>query len=246
MEEKLERLQKVMASLGVASRRECEKIILAGRVTVNGKVVNELGTKVGPKAFITVDGKGLKASSFRYVLLNKPKGVVTTMKDPQGRTTVADLVKDVPERIFPVGRLDYNTEGAVLMTNDGDLMQRITHPSHEVVKTYIVLVPGLVPDEKLDILRLGVPLEDGLTAPALVELRDRNKTSNTTEFTMSIHEGRNRQIRRMCEFIGFPVRNLKRVKIANLTLEGLKRGAYRDLTAEELETLEKIVGKSQL
>lgn len=244
MEAKLERLQKVMASLGVASRRECEKMILDGRVTVNGKKVETLGTKVDAKAFITVDGKGLQKSvQLRYILLNKPRGVVTTMKDPEGRKTVADLVDTINERIFPVGRLDYNTEGALLLTNDGDLMQRITHPKHEVVKTYLVLVPGLVPDVKLDVLRLGVPLEDGLTAPAFVELLERDKNSNTTKFKISIHEGRNRQIRRMCDFIGFPVRDLKRISIANLTLDGLKRGQYRDLTEEELAQLEKIVGK---
>ncbi len=245
MEEKLERLQKVMASLGIASRRECEKIILAGRVKVNGKVVTELGTKVGPKAYITVDDKSYKKQEYRYILLYKPRGVVTTMKDPQGRKTVADLITSVPERIFPVGRLDYNTEGALLLTNDGELMQKITHPSHQVVKTYLVEVPGQVPDEKLDILRLGVPLEDGLTAPALVELLARDSNSNTTDFKMSIHEGRNRQIRRMCDFIGYPVRSLKRISIANLTLEGLKRGAYRDLTEEEVQYLEKIVSKDE-
>jgi 23S rRNA pseudouridine2605 synthase len=245
MEEKLERLQKVMASLGVASRRECEKIILAGRVKVNGKVVTELGVKVGPKAFITVDGKGLKTVGYKYVLLYKPSGVITSMKDPQGRKTVADMIADIPERLFPVGRLDYSTEGLILLTNDGDLMQRITHPSHEVVKTYEVTVAGLAPDEKLDILRLGVPLDDGLTAPAVVDLRSRNKTTSTTEFNISIHEGRNRQIRRMCDFIGYPVRHLRRISVANLTLDGLKRGQYRELTAEELEALEKIVGKHE-
>jgi len=245
MEEKLERLQKVMAAYGVASRRECEKIILAGRVKVNGKVVTELGVKVGPKAFITVDDKGLKPFTHKYVILYKPRGVVTTMKDPQGRKTVADMVADIPERLFPVGRLDYSTEGLILLTNDGDLMQRITHPSHEVVKTYEVTVAGLVSDEKLDILRLGVPLEDGLTAPAFVELKNRNITAGTTEFNMSIHEGRNRQIRRMCDFIGYPVRFLRRIKVANLTLAGLKRGQYRELTAEELQALEEIVGKHE-
>lgn len=244
-EEKLERLQKVMAAFGIASRRECEKIILAGRVKVNNKVVTELGVKVGPKAFITVDGKGLKPVSCKYVLLYKPRGVVTTMKDPQGRKTVADMISDIPERLFPVGRLDYSTEGLILLTNDGDLMQRITHPSHEVVKTYEVTVDGLVPDEKLDILRLGVPLEDGLTAPAFVELIARNKTKSATEFTMSIHEGRNRQIRRMCDFIGYPVRHLRRIKLANLTLDGLKKGQYRELTEEELQALEEIVGKHE-
>ena len=237
MEQQLERLQKVMAAAGVASRRECEKLILAGRVQVNGKTVTELGTRVGPKAFITVDGKGLRPTHKRYVLLYKPRGVVTTMKDPQGRRTVADMLSGLRERLYPVGRLDYQTEGLLLMTNDGELAQKMTHPSHHVDKTYEVTVRGRVPEEKLDILRLGVPLEDGLTAPAVVYVKKVDGESNTTLFTITIHEGRNRQVRRMCDFIGYPVRKLKRIRIANLTLEGLHKGEFRDLTPEELETL---------
>ena len=157
-----ERLQKILAAAGVASRREAEKVITAGRVRVNGKLVTELGTKVDPKkARITVDGKPIKVESKVYYLFNKPRGVVTTMSDPQGRRTVADFMQDSKERVFPVGRLDYNTEGLLLMTNDGELAQKLMHPSHEVNKTYVVKVPGIVPQEKLDLLRVGVKLEDG-------------------------------------------------------------------------------------
>ena len=239
-----ERLQKVLAAAGVASRREAEKYIVAGRVTVNGKIVKELGTKVGPKAFILVDGKPIKQEKKAYYLLYKPRGVVTTMKDPQGRKTVADLLEDIPERVFPVGRLDYNTEGLLLLTNDGELTQKLTHPSHEVNKTYQVIVPGIVPQEKLDILRLGVRLEDGLTAPAFVDLKNYDHERNLTEFTLKIHEGRNRQVRRMCDFIGFPVRQLKRTQMGNLTLQGLKRGQYRELTEGEVMELYKAVNKN--
>jgi len=242
MELKEERLQKVMAAAGIASRRECEKIILAGRVKVNNKVVTELGTKVNQKAFITVDGKGLRPTTKKYVILYKPRGVVTTMSDPQGRKTVADLLTAFAERIFPVGRLDYNTEGLLLLTNDGELTQRLTHPSHEINKVYNVVVPGKVPDEKLDILRMGVPLEDGLTSPAIVDLVSYDKDKHLTEFNITIHEGRNRQVRRMCDFIGFPVRQLKRIKVANLQLQGLKRGEYRELFEDELAELLRIVG----
>lgn len=164
---------------------------------------------------------------------------MTTMKDPQGRRTVADLVAKLPERLYPVGRLDYQTEGLLLMTNDGELAQHLTHPSHHVNKTYEVEVRGKVPEEKLDLLRLGVPLDDGLTAPAVVYVKDVDPVKNLTRFTITIHEGRNRQVRRMCDFIGFPVKHLKRIQVGSLTLEGMKKGQYRDLTPDELESLEK-------
>lgn len=237
-----ERLQKILAAAGVASRREAEKIILEGRVKVNGKVVKELGSKFGPKAFITVDGKPIKNEKKVYYLLYKPRGVVTTMVDPQGRRTVAEFVKDLPERVFPVGRLDYNTEGLLLLTNDGNLMQKLMHPKNEINKSYRVVVPGIVPQEKLDLLRIGVKLEDGLTAPALVDLVEYDHTKNLSVFNVTIHEGRNRQIRRMCDFIGFPVRQLKRYKLANLTINGLKRGEARPLYDEELKALLKAAG----
>ena len=240
MEQEKERLQKVMAACGVASRRECEKYITAGRVAVNGRTVTELGTRVGPRDTIAVDGVPLRRKTAkRSLLLYKPRGVVTTMKDPQGRPTVADLVAKVPERLYPVGRLDYQTEGLLLMTNDGELAQHLTHPSHHVNKTYLVEVRGRVPEEKLDLLRLGVPLEDGLTAPAMVYVQEVDEARHVTRFTITIHEGRNRQVRRMCDFIGFPVKHLKRIQVGSLTLEGMKKGQYRDLTPEELADLEK-------
>ncbi len=198
MEQIKERLQKVMAAAGVASRRECEKIILAGRVQVNGKTVTELGTRVGKADRIMVDGK----------------------------------------RLYPVGRLDYQTEGLLLMTNDGELAQHLTHPSHHVDKTYEVEVHGRVPEEKLDVLRLGVPLEDGLTSPAVVYVKQWDPEKNLTRFTVTIHEGRNRQVRRMCDFIGFPVKSLKRIQVGPLTLEGLKKGEFRELTPEEIASLD--------
>lgn len=161
------------------------------------------------------------------------------MSDPQGRRTVADYVKDLPQRVFPVGRLDYNTEGLLLLTNDGALAQGLMHPSREVNKTYRVGVPGIVPQEKLDLLRLGVKLDDGMTAPAVVTLLEYDHERNMTYFDITIHEGRNRQIRRMCDYIGFPVRNLKRIKFGTLSLKGLSKGKMRELNEDEAETLKK-------
>ena len=237
-----ERLQKVLAQAGVASRREAEEYITAGRVKVNGKVVKELGTKVGPDAFIMVDGHPIRRERKTYLLFYKPRGVVTTMKDPEGRKTIADYVKDIPQRVYPVGRLDYNTEGLLLLTNDGDLAQAMTHPSHEVNKVYEVTVPGIVPQEKLDLLRIGVKLEDGMTAPALVDLTGYDYEKNLTRFNVTIHEGRNRQVRRMCDYIGFPVRYLRRVQMGTLTIDGLRRGDCRELFNEEIESLRLVCG----
>ena len=237
-----ERLQKVLAQAGVTSRREAEEYITAGRVKVNGKVVKELGTKVGPDAFIMVDGHPVHRERKIYLLFYKPRGVVTTMKDPEGRKSIADYVKDIPQRVYPVGRLDYNTEGLLLLTNDGELAQAMTHPSHEVNKTYEVTVPGIVPQEKLDLLRIGVKLEDGMTAPAIVDLAGYDYEKNLTRFNVTIHEGRNRQVRRMCDYIGFPVRNLRRVRMGTLTLDGLRRGDCRELFNEEIEELRAACG----
>ena len=235
-----ERLQKILAAAGISSRREAEKIIIAARVRVNGKVVTELGTKFDPdKVRITVDGNPIKAEGKVYYLFYKPRGVVTTMSDPQNRRSIADFVQTLPERVFPVGRLDYNTEGLLLLTNDGALAQALMHPSHEVNKTYLVKVPGIVPEEKLDMLRVGVKLEDGMTAPAVVNLRSYEHEHNFTLFDITIHEGRNRQVRRMCDAIGYPVRDLKRIKLGPLTLSNLGRGKFRELSEGELASLKK-------
>ena len=236
-----ERLQKIIAQAGIASRREAEEMITSGRVSVNGKTVIELGTKaVFGQDKIAVDGKKLVSEKKVYILLNKPKGIVTTLKDPEGRTTVLDLIKDIPERVFPVGRLDYNTEGILLMTNDGELSQTLTHPSRQIDKTYHVKVKGLPKEEELDILRTGVKLSDGLTRPAVVNIIDIDRTKNISTLEIIIHEGKNRQVRRMFEVIGYYVRNLKRIKFASLSLAGLNRGQYRHLLQSEIETLKKI------
>lgn len=233
-----ERLQKILAAAGIASRREAEKFITAGRVRVNGKIVTELGSKYDASCVkISVDGKPIKAEMKVYYMFYKPRGVVTTMNDPQNRRSIADFVQDLPERVFPVGRLDYNTEGLLLLTNDGALAQALMHPSHEVNKTYLVKVPGIVPQEKLDMLRVGVKLEDGMTAPAVVNLRSYEHEHNFTLFDITIHEGRNRQVRRMCDAIGYPVRDLKRIKMGPIILSNLGRGKFRELTDGELAAL---------
>jgi len=236
-----ERLQKVISQAGIASRRESEELIKAGRVKVNGVVVTELGTKVEPtRDKVAVDNKPIRTEKSVYILLNKPRGIVTTLHDPEGRKTVASLLPDISERIYPVGRLDYNTEGLLLMTNDGQLTHALSHPSHE---TYRAKVLGRPPEEKLDRLRAGIKLEDGLTAPAKVNAVEYDREKDLTTVEIVITEGRNRQVRRMFEAIGHPVRQLKRVKFAFLTLVGVRRGAYLHLEADEVETLKNIALK---
>nr|NSL46582.1 rRNA pseudouridine synthase [Dendrosporobacter quercicolus DSM 1736] len=240
----MERLQKVISQAGIASRREAEELIKAGRVTVNGAVVTELGTKVFPgKDRVAVDGKRLTTEEHVYLMLNKPKGVITTVKDPGKRQTVIDYLKDIPQRIYPVGRLDFNTEGLLLLTNDGALTNSLIHPSHKVFKTYLAKVKGIPPEEKLDLLRIGIKLEDGITAPAQLYIVAVDQVKNSATLEITIHEGKNRQIRRMCEAIGYPIRQLKRTKFAGLTLNGLRRGQYRHLSEDEVELLQNLAVK---
>ena len=236
----MERLQKVMSNCGVASRRASEQMILDGRVRVNGVVVRELGTKVDPdKDIVLVDGQRLEMQPKHYYLFNKPKGVITTSSDDQGRTTVMDYFKKEKDRIYAVGRLDQNTEGLLIMTNDGELANILMHPSKMVDKTYEVKVKGRVADSVLQHLADGVELKDGMTAPADVYYIGFDGRSGITTIEITIHEGRNRQVRRMMEYFGFQVHNLRRVQYAFLTLSGVKRGAYRSLTAEEVAELYK-------
>ncbi len=236
----MERLQKVMSNCGVASRRASEQMILDGRVRVNGVVIRELGTKVDPdKDIVLVDGQRLEIQPKHYYLFNKPKGVITTSSDDQGRATVMDYFKKEKDRIYAVGRLDQNTEGLLIMTNDGELANILMHPSKMVDKTYEVKVKGRIADSVLQHLADGVELKDGMTAPADVYYIGFDGHSGITTIEITIHEGRNRQVRRMMEYFGYQVHNLRRVQYAFLTLSGVKRGAYRSLTAEEVAELYK-------
>jgi len=229
----LERLQKIISRAGLMSRREAEKFILAGRVTVDGKIIAELGQKFDAEENkICVDGKELNFDAEKiYILLNKPRAYLSTAKDDRGRRTVLDLVSDIDARIYPVGRLDFDSEGLILLTNDGDLMNKLLHPKFKIAKTYRVKFVGEMTEQKLNQLRAGVELEDGLTAPAEIFLLN----SQTAEIT--IHEGRNRQVRRMFAAVGLEVKNLRRIKFANLTLKNLPRGKYRNLTPQEINKL---------
>ncbi len=237
----MERLNKFLASCGVASRRESEKLILDGRVKVNGKVVTELGTQVNENNDkVAVDGIIVKpVADYSYIMMYKPKGCVTTLKDDKGRKTVYSYLEDLNiPHLVPVGRLDYDTEGLLLLTNDGELVHALTHPSHEVPKTYIVKVEGQVLEHKLAQLRKGVEIDGVKTAKAKVKLVDFK--DNISRFEMTIHEGRNRQIRKMFEAVGEEVIFLKRISVGNVRLGGLARGTYRYLNDDEIEYLKKL------
>ena len=240
-----ERLQKIIARAGIASRRAAEEMILNGRVTVDGQTITELGGKYDSSRHkICVDGKPLNFAEKKvYYLLNKPKGYLSTAKDERGRRTVLDLLPEVSERVYPLGRLDNNTEGLLLISNDGDLMNGLLHPRYKVNKTYVARVAGIPTEKSLDKLRQGIKLEDGMTAPAVVKMLEASDSEAKVEIT--IHEGRNRQVRRMFTAIGCDVLALKRVKFAGLTLKGVKRGHYRPLTDEEITELYKIAGIKQ-
>lgn len=232
------RLQKYLARAGVASRRACENVILAGRVSVNGETVTELGTKVIPeKDLVEVDGAAVVLNELQVVLmLNKPKGFITSMSDPFSRPCVADLipVEQYPG-IFPVGRLDCDTKGLLLFTTDGELGNRLLHPREHVDKTYRVLVAGHITNEALDALRKGVVLDDGITSPANAVFV--KQTKKNTWMLLTIHEGRKRQVRRMCEAVGYPVRELQRISFGPLDLGDLKEGRFRELTLSETRAL---------
>lgn len=236
------RLQKILSAAGVASRRASEQMILEGRVTVNGETVRELGTKADPDTdAIKVDGRRVKtAITHRYVVLYKPKGYVTTRKDPEGRRTVMDLIGD-SQYIYPVGRLDYDTEGLLLMTTDGDLAARLMHPRHEVDKEYEVIVLGAPDARALEKLKKGVYIEGGRTSAAHVHVGSTVKGHKpTTLLTITIREGRNRQIRKMCSAVGLPVRDLRRIRMGPITLGRLKPGQWRDLTPAEVKRLKAV------
>ena len=232
------RLNAFLARAGVASRRRADELIREGRVRVNGQP-GELNTVVGTRDVVEVDGQRVERQPLVYVLLNKPTGVVTTASDPQGRPTVVDLV-DHEVRVVPVGRLDVDTSGAILLTNDGRLAHRLAHPRYGVPKAYDVDIEGSPSPSDIDALRAGVQLEDGKTAPAEVRIIRRGSRFSRLEITL--HEGRNRQIRRMCEAVGHPVRSLHRRRYAGLRLVGLGPGEWRELAPEEVESLRRLAG----
>ncbi|WMT42662.1 pseudouridine synthase [Paenibacillus sp. D2_2] len=237
----MERLQKILANAGVASRRKCEELILNGKVMVNDEVVTTLGTKADPNVdVIIVNGKTIGAEKKVYIVINKPKGVITSASDPQGRKIVTDYLKGIKERLYPVGRLDYDTEGLLILTNDGDFAHLLTHPKHHVSKTYLATVKGVPHGTELEKLKQGIMLEDGMTAPAEAEYHDIDPEGKQSTISITIHEGRNRQVRRMFDAISHPVLKLKRISFGDLFLGNLKRGLYRHLTKEEVEGLYKL------
>ena len=236
-----ERLQKIIARAGVSSRRAAEELILAGRVRVNGHVVSELGAKADPRSdAIEVDGRRLVAEAPRYIVLHKPRNVVSTLSDPEGRPTVAELLRGAGTRIYPVGRLDFATSGVLLATNDGEFANGLLHPRGGVPKTYVLKVKGLMTEEDAERWASGVDLEDGRTLPAEVRLFRHEDDKTWLEIT--IREGRNQQIRRMGEATGFHVMRLARTSFAGITHEDLRPGAFRSLTVDELEALRKQYG----
>jgi 23S rRNA pseudouridine2605 synthase len=231
------RLQKVIADAGVASRRKAEELITSGRVVVNGRVVRELGTRVDPeKDHVKVDGRHLKSAPPQsFIMLNKPKGVVSTLDDPEGRPTIKDLLHGVSLRVFPVGRLDYDSEGLMLLTNDGAIGQALLHPRYHVPKTYSVKVKGVLSDDEIAQLQRGVDLADGRTAPAIVKKAGKAEANSWIEIT--IYEGRKHQVKRMFEAVGHPVLKLERIRFGPLALGDLPTGRFRFLTDREANAI---------
>ena len=234
-----ERLQKYLANQGIAARRKCEEFILDGRVKVNGKVVAELGTKINPEIDkIEFDGKEVeKVEKKVYILLNKPIGYVTTVKEQFGRPTVMDLIKEVKYSVVPVGRLDMYTSGAIILTNDGDFVYKVTHPKNEVEKTYNVTVKGIVSNDDVKQLENGVEIDDYISGKAKIKILKIDEQKNISRIQITIHEGKNREVRKMCSAIGKNVVALHRSKIGNVDLKGLKIGEWRYLNLDELKSI---------
>ena len=236
------RINKYIASCGVASRRKAEELINAGRVKENGKIINELSFQVDENNDrVEVDEKliGLE-ERLVYIMLNKPEGYVTTVKDQFDRKSVIDLVKDVGERVYPIGRLDYETSGLLLLTNDGDLTYKLTHPKHEVDKTYIATLKGIPTLNEMKNFEKGLYIEDYKTAPAKIKVLKKNEEKNYCVCEIKIHEGRNRQVRKMCRAINHPVMNLRRKAMGKIVLKDVEIGQYRYLTQEEIDYLKTV------
>ena len=236
----MERLQKVIANNGVTSRRNAEKLIIDGKIKVNGEVVKVLGTKVKESDKITVDGVLLENSEKVYYLLNKPREVISSAKDDKNRKTVVDLINE-EKRIYPVGRLDYDTTGAIILTNDGDLANLLMHPKNKIDKTYVAKIEGILNPKELMMLKNGVVIDGFKTSRARVKTKKIDKATNTSIVEITIHEGKNHQVKRMFESVNHNVLKLKREKIAFLTLDGLKSGEYRKLNHKEISILYNLI-----
>lgn len=233
----MERLQKVIAHAGLASRRKAEELIKEGRVKVNGKTVKELGVKVGPSDKIEVNEVPLQKEAPVYFLFYKPRGVISAVSDDKDRKVVTDYFPQIKERIYPIGRLDYDTSGLLLLTNDGEFANVLMHPKHEVDKVYVAKIKGIPLRDDLKKLEKGLKLEDGKTAPAQTKVLSIDKQKQTSIVEITIHEGRNRQVRRMFEAIGHPVLKLKRERYGHLTLQGLSTGDARELSPHEVKQM---------
>ncbi len=239
--QELERLHKYIAKCGICSRRKAEELILEGRVQVNGDVITELGTKIKPDDKIMVDGTPVQAQKLYYVVMNKPKGVLTTMSDPQNRPTIVNYIPTVGAVLKPVGRLDKETEGLLLLTNDGEFAARLTHPRYGIEKEYFALVEGEVSEKSIKRLESGITIEGKRTLPAKAKIIHYEQKTNKTQLAITIHEGRKRQVRLMCDAIGNPVKNLKRVRIGPIVLKGMRAGMCKILGKTEVDKLKKLV-----
>jgi 23S rRNA pseudouridine2605 synthase len=235
----MERLQKVIAHAGITSRRKAEELIVAGRVSVNGQIVKELGVQVNAKDRVEVDGVPIEQETPVYYMLYKPRGVISAVTDDKKRKVVLDFFTEVPERLYPIGRLDYDTSGLLLLTNDGDLSQKLMHPKHEVDKVYVAKVKGIADKKQLLPLTRGIRIEGKKTAPARFEILSTDAATQTSIVQLTIHEGRNHQVKNMLKAVGLPVQKLKREVYGSLTLAGLRPGEYRELTKKEVNELKK-------
>ncbi len=230
----MERLQKVIAQAGIASRRKAEELIKDGKVKVNGEVIKELGTKVSESDKVEVNNKPIEKETKEYYLLNKPRGVITTTNDEHGRKTVTDLI-ETSARIYPVGRLDYDTTGAILLTNDGEFANILMHPSNKIDKVYLAKLEGIIKGEQINALKNGIMLDDVLVKASRVKLKKVNQENSTSMVEITIHEGKNHQVKRMFESVGFHVEKLTRERIGIFDIKNLKSGQYRKLTPKEVQ-----------
>lgn len=235
----MERLQKVIASSGITSRRKAEELIIQGKVSVNGKIITSLGTKVNSNDIITVNNKVINIEEKEYYLLNKPRGVITSTSDDKNRTTVVDLI-NTDKRIYPVGRLDYDTTGVLLLTNDGDFANIITHPNNEIDKVYVAKLDGIIKGEQIHKIEKGIKIDDVIVKPSRIKLKKINKDTNTCIVEIIIHEGKNHEVKKIFSAVGYKVLKLKRERVGIFKLDNLKSGEYRKLTIKEIQTIKNI------